>query len=54
MVKTNDTYIEVTVKTIPHPDPQRLIDMWSRIVLKEILDREREGIFSTSEKGALY
>lgn len=34
------TQIKVEVKTIPHPNPQRLIDMWSRIVLNELLKRE--------------
>ncbi|MGG6478249.1 hypothetical protein ABHN03_13635 [Paenibacillus sp. NRS-1775] len=35
--------ISATVKTIPHPDPQRLVDLWARIVLKELLRREQEG-----------
>lgn len=34
--------INVTVRTVPHPDPDRLIDMWARIVLKELLRRETE------------
>jgi hypothetical protein len=37
------TEIRATVKTIPHPDPQRLVDLWARIVLKELLRREQEG-----------
>lgn len=35
--------ISVTVKTVPHPDPQRLIDLWAQIVLRELLRREAEG-----------
>ncbi|WP_342416243.1 hypothetical protein NST83_01060 [Paenibacillus sp. FSL R10-2782] len=35
--------INATVRTIPHPDPQRLIDLWSQIVLKELLRREQEA-----------
>lgn len=35
--------INVTVQTVPHPDSQRLIDIWSRIVLNELLKREREA-----------
>lgn len=35
--------INVTVKTVPHPDPQRLVDVWSQIVLKELLRREEQS-----------
>lgn len=38
MVK--QTQINVTVKTMPHPDPQRLVDLWARLVVKELLRRE--------------
>ncbi|WP_438351560.1 hypothetical protein ACP8HI_13500 [Paenibacillus sp. FA6] len=41
--------ITVTVKTIPHPDPQRLINMWSQIVLKELLRRDQEDEGQSSE-----
>lgn len=34
--------IRVTVTTVPHPDPQQLVDIWSKIVLKEIEKREEE------------
>ncbi|MHA0858225.1 hypothetical protein [Paenibacillus sp. CMAA1364] len=34
--------ITVTVETIPHPEPERLINLWSQIVLKELLRREQE------------
>lgn len=37
--------IKVFIKTVDHPDPQRLVDMWSRIVVNELLRREQaEGI----------
>lgn len=32
--------IQLTVKTIPHPEPDRIVDMWARIVLKEIRSQE--------------
>lgn len=41
MVK--ETKITVTVKTIPHPDPQRLVDMWAKIVVNERLLMEERG-----------
>lgn len=34
--------ISVTIKTVPHTEPQKLIDLWSKIVLKELLRREQE------------
>lgn len=34
--------IRVTVKLIPHPDPQRAIDVLARLVLNEILQQEKE------------
>jgi hypothetical protein len=34
--------INVTVKTIPHPDPQQAIDVMAHIVLKEILKKEQK------------
>ncbi|CQR51426.1 hypothetical protein [Paenibacillus riograndensis] len=38
--------IKTTIKLIPHPEPQRLVDMWARIVVNEILKQE------AAEKGA--
>ncbi|MGG1879101.1 hypothetical protein ABDI30_16230 [Paenibacillus cisolokensis] len=38
-----NTQIGITVKTVPHPNPQRLVDIWSQIVLKELLHREQEN-----------
>lgn len=35
--------IRAVIKTVPHPEPQRLVDLWAKIVLKEILDREKRG-----------
>jgi|GEM_PF-3585127 len=32
--------IRVTVKTVPHPEPERLIDVWAKLVLKEIQSQE--------------
>jgi len=32
--------INVTVKTIPHPEPQRLINMWAGLVVEDILKSE--------------
>jgi len=32
--------IQVTVKIIPHPEPDRLDDMWARVVLKKIRSQE--------------
>lgn len=32
--------IRVTVKTVPHPEPERLIDVWAQLVLKEIQSQE--------------
>lgn len=40
--------IKTTVKMIPHPEPQRLVDMWARIVVNEIFRQEAEG----TEEGA--
>jgi hypothetical protein len=37
----NKAEINAVIKTTPHPEPQRLVDLWARIVLKEILRRER-------------
>lgn len=34
--------INITVKMVPHPTPQRLVDLWAQLVLKEVQDRERE------------
>lgn len=42
------TQICVTVKTIPHPDPQRLVNLWAQIVLNELLRREQEEKFISS------
>lgn len=42
--------IRSTIKFVPHPEPQRLIDLWSQIVLKELLRREQEDW--NCEKGA--
>ena len=33
--------VNVTVKLTTHPNPQRLIDMWSNLVLKELLRQEQ-------------
>lgn len=35
--------IKTTIKLIPHPEPQRLINMWARIVVNEILKQEAEA-----------
>lgn len=43
MSKTKTTNINVTIKTIPHPDPQRAIDVFARIILKDILKDEAEA-----------
>lgn len=32
--------IRVTVKTVPHPEPERLVDVWAQLVLKEIRSKE--------------
>lgn len=34
--------IRATVKTIPHPNSQKLADLWSQMVLDELLRREKE------------
>ncbi|KHL95372.1 hypothetical protein QW71_12985 [Paenibacillus sp. IHB B 3415] len=39
--------INVTVKLVPHPDPQRLIDVWARLILKEILRQEADAAKET-------
>jgi hypothetical protein len=36
------TTINVTVKTIPHPNPKEAIEVMAQIVLKELLKREKE------------
>jgi hypothetical protein len=41
-VQTVSAQISVTIKTVPHTEPQKLIDLWSKIVLKELLRREQE------------
>ena len=33
--------VNVTVKLTTHPNPHRLIDMWSNLVLKELLRQEQ-------------
>lgn len=38
-MKTN---ISATVKFVPHPDPQRAIDVMAKLVLKELLRLEAE------------
>lgn len=35
--------INVTVKVVPHPNPQRLVDLWSQVVMKELLRQEQEA-----------
>lgn len=35
--------VKVTIKSTPHPDPKRLTDLWSHIVLDELLTKERES-----------
>lgn len=35
--------IKTTVKLIPHPEPQRLVDIWAMIVVNEILCQEAEA-----------
>jgi hypothetical protein len=42
-MKSKSTTISATVKTVPHPDPQRLIDMWAKLVVKELLLMEERG-----------
>jgi len=32
--------INVSIKTVPHPDSGRLVDVWSKLILKEIAKRE--------------
>ncbi|MEK3875177.1 hypothetical protein [Paenibacillus sp. FSL M7-0420] len=39
--------INVTVKFVPHPDPQRLIDVWAHLILKEILRQEADAAKGT-------
>lgn len=34
------TTIRVTIKTVSHPEPERLVDVWSQIVLKELRAQE--------------
>lgn len=34
--------IRATVKTIPHPNSQKLTDLWVQMVLDELLRREKE------------
>lgn len=34
--------INVTVKTVPHPDPHQAIDVFARIIVKEILGQEQK------------
>lgn len=34
--------IIATIKEVKHTEPQKLIDLWSKLVLKEILQREQE------------
>jgi hypothetical protein len=38
--------IRTVIKTVPHPEPQRLDNLWAKIVLKEILDREKISIYN--------
>jgi hypothetical protein len=38
----NRAQIGTIIKTIQHPEPQKLTELWARIVLKEILKRELE------------
>lgn len=33
--------INVTIKTVPHPNPKQAVDVFARIVLKEILAQEK-------------
>jgi len=42
--------INTTVKFVPHPDPQRLVDVWARLILKEIL-RQEAGAAEAETKG---
>ena len=35
--------INATVEFISHPEPQRLVDMWAGIIVKEILQQEAEA-----------
>jgi len=35
--------INVTVKTVPHPEPGLLIDLWAGLVVEEILKNEKES-----------
>ncbi|MEJ9220343.1 hypothetical protein [Paenibacillus glucanolyticus] len=39
--------VNVTVKYTNHPDPQRLIDLWSNFVVKELLRQEQEKMQSS-------
>ncbi|GIP17802.1 hypothetical protein J40TS1_34440 [Paenibacillus montaniterrae] len=41
--------IRATVKTIPHPNPKNLVDVWANIVLKEI-EKQKEEERSSTEK----
>jgi hypothetical protein len=45
MKKKQETIINVTVKTIPHPQPQRAIDLMARIVLNEVVKLEAGAPF---------
>lgn len=43
MSKMKKTSIRVTIKAVPHPDPKRAIDVFARIILKDILKDEADA-----------
>lgn len=41
--------VTVTVKTVPHPNPQRLIDVFARLVVNELLRLDKAPEIGTHQ-----
>ena len=38
----NEATVNITIKTVPHPDPKQAVDIFARLVVKELLKSEEQ------------